>query len=463
MKTIYKNFLSLFASDAITRMLGTLLTIYAARTLGVKSFGELAFAAAFTSYFNIFADLGLTNFGIREVAKNKEKTNFYATHILFLQVSTSLLLLTLLICIVNLITIDSRIKIMVLLFGLGMIATAFDMSYLFQAHEKMGFIVYAKSVSQVIYTLFGFILIYKYHDIVVLPIANLIALTVGSLTLYLLLKKYIKLKWNKISYQKLKTIIKTAFPFLVGALMIHVYSNSSTLILQFFKGVEAVGLYNAPFKIISLIVGLSGFLTWAIYPALAKSYSHNHKAFLRLVEFSAWAFGSVVIPLTTGGLILAQGILIWLYGESYAAAIPIFMVLIVHPIFIFLNCVFGNALASSGHQKTSTYAVTIAALTNLILNFIFIPKYGIIAAAVITVATEAIETVYLYFASRKLLKVEILKLYFTKPLVASIPMAIVIFLLPLNWPVLIKIIFGFVIYLTSFFVMGGFRRYNLNK
>ena len=460
MSTIFKNFLSLFASEVITRILGTVLTIYVARTLGVKSFGQLAFAAAFISYFNIFADLGLTNFGIREIAKSKTKSNLYATHILVLQVSVSLLLLLLMMFLVNLIPLENETKIMILLFGLGMIATAFDMSYLFQAHEKMGFIVYAKSLSQIVYALLGFVLIYLYKNIVFLPAANLIGLTIGSLAFYFLLRKYIKLTWSELSYKKLLSITRAALPFLAGALMIHVYSNSNTLLLQFFKGIETVGLYNAPSKIILFIAGLGGFLTWAVYPALSKSYHKNRNTFNRLVKFSAWVLGLVAIPLAIGGLFLSNGIINLIYGTGYIAAVPVFSILISLPVFIFLNCIFGNALSSSGHQKISTWAVTIAAISNLILNFIFIPKYGIMAAAVVTVATEIFETAYLYFASKEILKIEILSLYFIKPLIASIPMGLVIYLLSPNLPVLLKIISGFAIYLTSYFVIGGFKQYN---
>lgn len=459
--TIIKNSLSLLASDTITRIFSTVLTIYAARTLGVKSFGELAFAAAFVSYFNVFADLGLTNFGIREIAKNKRETNLFATHILVLQISVSLFLFMLLVLILNLIPLDGKTKTMILLFGFGMIANAFNMSYLFQAHEKMSFIVYANSLSQIIYTLFGFILIYLYKDVLFLPVANLISLTAGSLALYFLLRKYIKLKWSKISYKKLAVITKAALPFLTGALMIHIYSGSSTLILQFYKGVEAVGFYSAPGRIILFIAGLSGFLTWAVYPALSKTYHRKRKTFNRLVEFSAWAFGLVAIPLTTGGLILASGIITWIYGDSYTASVPVFSVLINLPVFIFLNCVFGNALSSSGHQKISAYAVTIAATLNLVLNFIFVPKYGITAAAVITLTTEAVETIYLYLTSKNLLKINVLGIYFIRPLAASIPMAIAVWFFPFSWPVLIKILFGGTIYLASFIAIGGFRQYNL--
>lgn len=457
-RAIFKNFLSLLASDAATRMLGTILTIYAARVLGVKSFGQLAFAAAFVSYFNIFADLGLTNFGIREIAKSKTKTNTYATHILVLQISVSLFLLMLLVLIVNLIPFDGKIKTMVLLFGFGMIPTALDMSYLFQAHEKMEFIVYAKSLSQLVYVLTGFTLIYRYKDIVFLPAANLVGLTVGSLAIYFLLKNQIKLKWSRVTLQKLKSIAKAALPFLTGALMIHIYFNSSTLMLQFYKGVEAVGLYNASNKIILFILGLSGFLTWAVYPALSKSYGRRRATFNRLVEFSAWAFGSAAIPTAVGGVILARGIIGWLYGNDYAAAFPVFAVLIISPIFVFLNCVFGNALSSSGHQKVSTLAVTIAAVVNIALNLIFIPMYGILGAAAVSIVTEIVEVVYLHIASKKLLGTNILQIYFVKPLIASIPMAISVWLLPLDWAVLIKIMFGGLVYLAAFYTIGGFKR-----
>lgn len=448
-KTILKNFLSLAVSDVITKILGTALTVYAARALGATSFGQLAFAAAFVSYFNIFADLGLTSFGIREVAKNKTRTNAYATRILVLQISVSLLLLLSLTLLVNLIPLDSKTKTMILLFGLAMIPTAFDMSYLFQAHEKMEFIPWAKSVSQTVYAVLGFILIYRYQDIVFLPAANLAGLTVGSLTFYFFLKKYLKLRWSGVGLANLAATARAAIPFLTAALMIHIYSNTNILIIQFFKGPEAVGLYNAPNKIILFIVSIGGFLTWAIYPAMAKSFAKNRKRFNRLSEFSARVFGMAAIPTAVGGLILSPKIINWLYGGGWAASVPVFSVLIGLPVFIFINCVYGNALAAAGRQKISAQAVALAAALNIFLNFLFIPRYGIVAAAAVTLFTEIAEGVYLHTFAGKFLGLNILKTYFVKPLVAAVPMAMLLFLLPVDLGVLPGIICGGFIYLAT--------------
>ena len=70
-KTIAKNTSVLALSHVITSILGFFLLIYIARYLGEVGFGKYSFAVSFTALFSIFANLGMNNYIIRELARNK--------------------------------------------------------------------------------------------------------------------------------------------------------------------------------------------------------------------------------------------------------------------------------------------------------------------------------------------------------------------------------------------------------
>ncbi|GAH46212.1 unnamed protein product [marine sediment metagenome] len=65
--------------------------IYIARYLGEVGFGKYSFAVSFTALFIIFADLGLSNLIIRELARNKELTNEYLTNVSVIKLLLSFL------------------------------------------------------------------------------------------------------------------------------------------------------------------------------------------------------------------------------------------------------------------------------------------------------------------------------------------------------------------------------------
>ncbi|MGB2728291.1 MAG: oligosaccharide flippase family protein [Halobacteriota archaeon] len=70
-QTIAKNTGALAISHVITSILGFFLLIYIARYLGEVGFGKYSFAISFTTLFAIFANLGINNYIIREIARNK--------------------------------------------------------------------------------------------------------------------------------------------------------------------------------------------------------------------------------------------------------------------------------------------------------------------------------------------------------------------------------------------------------
>ncbi|MBA7530506.1 hypothetical protein ES705_22714 [subsurface metagenome] len=70
-QTIAKNTGALAISNVITSILGFFLLIYLARYLGEVGFGKYSFALSFTTLFVVFANLGMNNYIIRELARNK--------------------------------------------------------------------------------------------------------------------------------------------------------------------------------------------------------------------------------------------------------------------------------------------------------------------------------------------------------------------------------------------------------
>ena len=76
MKKVSRNFLAMFFSDGITRLIGFAATVYIARVLAVEGFGLISYGLAIVSYALLFANPGLTVVGSREVAKTPQDRRF---------------------------------------------------------------------------------------------------------------------------------------------------------------------------------------------------------------------------------------------------------------------------------------------------------------------------------------------------------------------------------------------------
>src|SRR5438067_875208 len=234
-KKVSKNFASLTLAEGVTRICAILLFIYIVRVLGVTSLGELAFATAVIGFFSFFADFGLTTLGVREIARHKKEADSYGTNILLFQVLFALLLLILLGMLLLFMPISNTLKVITFFYGLGLIPLALDMSYIFQAYEKMEYVLVGRAVSQAAYLILGLALITLFKNVVFVPIAVLISGVGGAIVTYMLLKKLINFKLRKPDPKIFKLLIIAAIPFFVSEILVQIYRNIDIIMIQFIK------------------------------------------------------------------------------------------------------------------------------------------------------------------------------------------------------------------------------------
>lgn len=82
-----------------------------------------------------------------------------------------------------------------------------------------------------------------------------------------------------------------------------------------------------------------------------------------------------------------------LFGDEYYRAGIALKILIIYVGILYIRELYGYQLSASGKQKQYMNVVVISSFSNLVLNFIFIPKYGFTAAAVTTLISEVINLI----------------------------------------------------------------------
>ena len=406
---VVKNFLSLGVADVVVRLSSAALTIYIARYLGVEAFGQLAFASAFASYFVLFSTFGLPTLAIREIAKNRQSTNFLATNITALQLGLAVLATLLLTVSLFFIPLEKDLKLLTFLVGLSMVPNALGMGYVFEAREKMEFAALARVITQIIAVTLSFVLIYTTRNILVLPAQQFLTSLFGAIVILCLLKKYFAFALTKINIQLIKRLTKQAVPFVISALAIQLYYSLDSIILQFMKGSEVVGYYTAGYKIVLILIALAGFFQSAIYPTLSSILKDNRKKAISLVGHTSKLFIFLSLPLAMGGTILAPKIIELIYGLNYNPSILPFQIFIWSVFTIYANVSFGVTLLAGGRENKYTKTAVIGAALNLLFNLLLIPKFGLVGAAISRMVTEFYVVISLYRYALEVINVAVLK------------------------------------------------------
>jgi len=96
------------------------LLIYIARYLGEVEYGKYCFAVSFTALFILFADLGISNLIIRELARNKGLTSEYLTNVSIIKLLLSFVAFCFIALTINLMDYPEDTIYVVYLFGVYM-------------------------------------------------------------------------------------------------------------------------------------------------------------------------------------------------------------------------------------------------------------------------------------------------------------------------------------------------------
>jgi O-antigen/teichoic acid export membrane protein len=232
-----------------------------------------------------------------------------------------------------------------------------------------------------------------------------------------------------------------------------------TVMLGFMRSDAEVGYYNAAYKVIFLFIMVISCYLNSVFPVMANYYNTSIDSLKKLQSYTIKLMITVGIPIAVGGTILAKSIINLLYGSKYEEGVPVFQILIWALPLIFINATYGWGLWSCNKQKEYLKVVSIQALINLILNFILIPSFGLIGAAVATVIAELIGLPFYYIEFSKVIYVPF-RSYLSKPIFASIIMGLFLFFASnggsLN--IFIIIIGGIFIYFTILCLIGGITK-----
>lgn len=450
---LVKNFLSLAFSDFFGRIIGVLITIYIARTLGAAVFGRLSFAQTFVNYFVTLTDFGLVTLAIREIARKLTAASRISSNILYLRGLLGLILTLLLFTTATLLHLSGDQKVLIFIFGLGILPAALDLSFVFSAFQRMEFFALTKFINQLLAAGLILPLLILYQNILVLPIVQLVTGILGSVLAFGFVKRWFVFRFEEFDLGLIKHLIQGALPIGLAALMVQFYYNFDTVLLQFFKGEEVTGWYNASYKVILLLISLLGFFTGTLFPFFSQRHQDAPDSLRLILGKTLRLLGLFIFPVTVGGIVTGEQLITFLYGKDFMPAVSAFQVLIVVPLFAYLNGLISVAFISANRQGQNLQAVTLGASVNLLLNFLLIPRYSLMGAAVATVLAEVVVFLYFWYILRGWFALDFIGL-FAKTLVSALAMGVVLSFLPIR-NFLLEVFLGGIFYLIFLLLTRG--------
>ena len=398
-----RNIFRLATGDFISKALNFVAFVYLARVLGVGNFGVLEFANSVLAYFLLAADGGLERWGTREAAKNQDVRTLTA-RVVPLRVLLAALAFVALLLILPVFPGYTGLRTVLVLFGLTLFPQALSLKWLFMGKEQMSRVAMAMVAGQVVFAISIFALVHSPDRLVWVPLVKLAGDVVTALYFAKIFSATHGTLRLPFTFQGAKAVLRPALTLGSSQAMGLLNYNFDSVLLGFMATAMTVGWYNAAYKPVAVALTLPMTYFVGLFPALSRCYVTDREEFRRLAQRSLELSSIFVVPVVVGGMLLAVPIINLLYGPAYANSARPFRLLVWSAALAILRCNYSNGLRCTGYQKLDLRCAVSSAGVNVGLNFLLIPRYGMMGAAWATVLADVVWlTMSYYYFQRELM------------------------------------------------------------
>jgi len=406
-QTVIKNTAYQILSKVITSILGLatrkLLTTY----LGPAGFGDYVFLLTYATLFGSIADWGTITIGVREASQNRDhKPQIFGVAIV------GRFLLSLLATIVAVFFFPLLHKSgfstpLVLTACFLIIAMALKASFgiIFESLMQMQrwvIVEVGASLSTLLFYIVAVLFhLSLFHFLLFLLISSVLASLIGLI---------LSLKITQIDFFPPRKFFyhfgRESFPMGLALIMFSVYNRIDTVILSYYRTSSEVGFYGLAYFIYENIVLVAAYVLNSVFPFLSQSASDSspNSKFHQLYHQYYLVMLGMGLLATLGSYFLAPFFVLILSSLQFVPSIILIRVLSFSLFFSFLNHATGYSLIALGRQRQYSLITLVALVFNLSANFIFIPFFGALAAAWITVFTEGLVQISSLFLITRTIK-----------------------------------------------------------
>jgi len=327
----------------------------------------------------------------------------------------------------------------------------------FQEMKKYAAYIISQLVGELL-LIIGFILLgYGLYGVIV-------ALLVVRLVTFALLFTFIirRIGIRIPTFSPIKKYFHFSLPSLLGSISYWVVAASDRYMIGLFLGVLLVGFYAPAYAIGSVLIFFIIPPTFILSVMLPKSFDENKMHEVKnMLSYSLKYFLLITIPSVFGLSVLSKQILTILSTKQIADnAYFITPFIALSILFYGATCFFSQILTLAKKTKVMGALWFIAAIMNLGLNIVLIPRFGILAAALTTLVTYIFVFGLAWHLSFREFKFDIEWGSIAKSIIASVPMTLFImwFAPESLLTVLTAIILGGIIYAAVVLMLGGVRK-----
>lgn len=359
--------------------------------LGTAGTGEYNTITTYINFFIVIADLGLFSVAVREIARKPMEEKKIISNVFTLRLITALVASAIAIVIVYFTEYDRNIKLGTL-FAAGflffnLLSSVYDV--VLQTRLKMQFSALAEFLSKLVSLIALYIIIQNSGSfLLVISTVSFSGILIFFFK-WLFSLRYIRFS-AKYDAKIINWIFSASWPIGIVFILNNLFFKIDTLLLFAMKGAAAVGIYAVAYKVLEVTIFAGSYFASALKPSLSKYIISDKTKVANILSKSFLIMLFISMPVAVISIVYAKEIILFLSNEEFVSGSGALILLSATLPFVYLDVLLGEILIASDERKLLIKIAVFVLALNLILNFLLIPRYSFMGAALVTLISEIV-------------------------------------------------------------------------
>lgn len=411
---ILKNFVYNVGYQVLIIIVPLILAPYISRVVGPEGVGTYSYTYSIVSLFGLFANLGISKYGNREISKcgnDREKRSRVFSELISIKISCSIVVLAVYLCYVNVFGGEYSMALLLQVFNL--LSFMFDISWFFWGMQEFRVTTTVCAIFNILSVFFVFGFVRTEADTGIYIFIQAFRVFLIQACTWLFLPKYIdvRISWRYITKRHWKSLLLLFFPVFAK----YLYSMMDRIMIGNIVGITEVGYYENVQSITLTAVTVLTAIGDVVMPRMTLLYEQNNrKGVDRLFQAVFHLVSFIAVGMTFGFIGVADDFIPLYYGSKFATCVPLLQM--IAPVVIlsgYSDLIRNVYLLPRYRDREYVVALMSGAAVNFVINFMLIGRLGSAGAIIGTVASECVVMVIQLWFVRSELQVK----YFFKHMV----------------------------------------------
>lgn len=376
---------------------------YVVKVVGIEHYGAYIFYQTAIGIVSVIINFGFLQTGVTDIAqcRSLRQINFMFSQIFYVKLFLLVLVTLLTFCFLLIPRFNEERSLY--MFSISGLALVFlDVSYIFQGIERLKDYMIINFLGNIMVVSLLFTIIKSESTYVYLPLIFILPRILFSIVSVVYLYKKFGIAPKYFYYKKISGKLKSGFNFFLTTIFSILYTRTTIVFLGMYANNTMVGYFFLADQLASAYAIIQGKISTVYHPQIAGSFKNDFETGIRKSKEN---IGLIFIVAPASFLFtqfFSREILYFFFSKASNHSVIVLNILALNFITMSLTGILGiQVLVAIGKVKDLLKPSIFAALLNVVIAGILVPRFNHIGAALAMVIMELLICIYFIFKTRQ--------------------------------------------------------------